>query len=429
MKKVISFVWIFCILTISSYSQEKKESSSKPSIKLYGFIRNEFYYDSYKGLTAAMDNFYLVPLYKGTDGNGNHINQQGIANLTAMATRFGMKITGPELFGAKSSANIETDFAGIVTEYPEVLRIRKAFIKLDWEKSSLLVGQTWHPLWNGSGAFFPRVGGLNTGSPFNPFNRSPQIDFDYRIGKVTLSATALYEQHYTSKGFYPVPNTNSKNLAKRNAVIPEMVLGLYYNSNGLSLGVAGQYNAVKPIDVTTGSDGKSYTTNELNTSLIGMAYVGYSKNKLYILAKGLVGQNMVNLTMFGGYGVKDYNTTTGAMTYTNYNNYSALFNILYGKKFQVGLFTGISGNMGTSDPLYNFPESGAKIAGLLASIKNVYRVAPHIAYNIKNINLVLEYEMTSADYGSGTFNFDDGLYADKVNATNNRLFLMVMYHF
>ncbi|MCF6358273.1 MAG: hypothetical protein L3J54_10755, partial [Draconibacterium sp.] len=218
MKKVISFVWIFCILAISSYSQEKKESSSKPSIKLYGFIRNEFYYDSYKGLNAAMDNFYLVPLYKGTDGNGNHINQQGIANLTAMATRFGMKITGPELFGAKSSANIETDFAGIVTEYPEVLRIRKAFIKLDWEKSSLLVGQTWHPLWNGSGAFFPRVGGLNTGSPFNPFNRSPQIDFDYRIGKVTLSATALYEQHYTSKGFYPVPNTNSKNLAKRNAV-------------------------------------------------------------------------------------------------------------------------------------------------------------------------------------------------------------------
>ena len=208
-----------------------------------------------------------------------------------------------------------------------------------------------------------------------------------------------------------------------------MVLGIYYNTNGFSMGVAGQFNSVKPIDVTTGSDGLKHITNELNNSLIGMGYFGYKKDKLYILVKGLVGQNMVNLTMFGGYGVKDYNTTTGAMTYTNYNNYTALFNIVYGKTVQFGLFTGIAGNMGTSDPLYNFTDSGAKIAGLLANIQNVYRVAPHISYNVKNLNFVLEYEMTSADYGSGTFNFDDGLYAEKVNATNNRLFLMVMYHF
>lgn len=426
MKTIITVLLI--MLTLSTFSQQKKEDTAKPAkptIQLYGFVRSEFYYDSYKGLNAAMDNFYLVPLYKGKDENGVHINQQGMANYTAMATRFGMNINGPELLGAKSSANFETDFAGIVTEYPEVLRLRKAYVKLDWEKSSLLVGQTWHPLWNGSGAFFPKVGGLNTGSPFNPFNRSPQVDFDYRMGKLTLSATVLYEQQYCSKGFYPVTNTNNKNLAKRNAVIPEMVLGLYYNSNGLSAGIAGQFNAIKPIDVTD----KNYVTNELNTSMIGMGYIGYRKNKLYILAKGLVGQNMVNLCMLGGYGVKDYNTSTGEMTYTNYNNYSTMFNIVYGQKVQIGLFAGLSGNMGTSDELYNFEGSGARIAGMLTNIKSVYRVSPHVSYNIKNLNFVAEYEMTSADYGSGTFNFADGLYDDKVSVTNNRLLLMVMYHF
>ncbi len=422
MKSLFSVVLI--LFAFSTFSQEKKKDS-KPSIQLYGFVRSEFYYDSYKGLNAAMDNFYLVPLYKGVDGNGNPINQQGIANYTAMATRFGMKISGPEILGAKSSANFETDFAGIVTEYPEVLRLRKAFVKLDWEKSSLLIGQTWHPLWSGGTAFFPRVGGLNTGSPFNPFSRSPQIDFDYRMGKISLSITALYENHYCSKGFYPVPNTNSKNLAKRNAVIPEMVLGLNYTTKAFTLGVAGQYNAVKPIDVTD----MNYVTNELNNSFVGMAFMGYKKDKLYILAKGLVGQNMVNLTMFGGYGVKDYNTTTGEMTYTNYNNYSALFNIVYGKKVQVGMFAGLSGNMGTSDALYKFDDGKPKIAGMLTSIKSTYRASANLTYNVKNMSFTAEYEMTTADYGSGNFNFADGLYSDKVSATNNRLFLMVMYHF
>ncbi len=422
--KTISTI-LLVLFTLTSFSQEKKNVKTKQfSLEIYGFIRSEFYYDSYKGLNAAMDNFYLVPLYKGKDANDQHINQQGIANYTAMATRFGMKINGPEILGAKSSANFETDFAGIVTEYPEVLRLRKAFVKLDWEKSSLLIGQTWHPLWSGGTAFFPRVGGLNTGSPFNPFSRSPQIDYDYRMGKLSLSITALYENHYTSKGFYPVPNTNSKNLAKRNAVIPEMVLGLNYTTKSVTVGVAGQYNAVKPIDVTD----MNYVTSELNNSLAGMAFLGYKKDKLYILAKGLVGQNMVNLTMFGGYGVKDYNTTTGEMTYTNYNNYSALFNIVYGKKVQVGFFAGLSGNMGTSDALYNF-DGQPRIAGMLTSIKTTYRMSPQITYNVKNMSFTAEYEMTTADYGSGNFNFTDGLYDDKVSVTNNRLFLMVMYHF
>jgi len=441
MKKLLSFVLI--LLSITAFSQEKKNVKTKQfSVDIYGFVRSEFYYDSYKGLNAAMDNFYLIPLYKGKDANDHPINQQGIANYTAMATRFGMKISGPEILGAKSSANFETDFAGIVTEYPEVLRLRKAFVKLDWEKSSLLIGQTWHPLWSGGTAFFPRVGGLNTGSPFNPFSRSPQIDFDYRMGKISLSITALYENHYCSKGFYPVPNTNSKNLAKRNAVIPEMVLGLNYTAKSVTVGIAGQFNSVKPIDVTSpindttttiDESKKKFITNELNNSFVGMAFIGYKKDKLYILAKGLVGQNMVNLTMFGGYGVKDYDTTTGEMTYTNYNNYSALFNIVYGKKVQVGFFAGISGNMGTSDPLYKFDDGEPRIAGMLTSfktfVKTTYRVSPQITYNVKNMSFTAQYEMTTADYGSGNFNFADGLHDDKVSATNNRLFLMVMYHF
>ncbi len=430
MKKSIVITWMLFILTFVGFAQEEnKVTAKKSSIQFYGFVRSEYYYDTYKGLNAAQDNFYLFPLYKGKDAEGNHLNEQGIHGFTAMATRFGMNIKGPEILGAKTSANIETDFAGIVTEYPEVLRLRKAYVKLDWEKSSLLIGQTWHPLWNGSGAFFPQVGGLNTGSPYNPFNRSPQIDFDYKLGKkTTLSLTALYEQQYTSKGFYPVPNTNNSNLAKRNAGIPELVAGLYYNSNGVSVGVAGQFNAIKPIDVTEGTAGK-FQSDELNTSFAGMAYFGYRKGKLFILAKELVGQNLANMLMVGGYGVTSVDARTGGMTYTNYTTHNTLLNIVYGTEFQIGLFAGHTGNMGTSDKLYEGEDGKPMLKGLMPTMDQIYRVAPYFAYNYKNLRFVAEYELDSADYGTGTFNFEDGLYNETVNATNHRILLMLTYNF
>ncbi len=429
MKKILTLTWVLCILSGLLVAQdENKVTAKKSSIQLYGFVRSEYYHDSYKGVNAAQDNFYLFPLYKGQDANGDDINKQGISGYTAMATRFGMNISGPEILGAKSSANIETDFAGVVSAYPEVLRLRKAYVKLDWEKSSLVVGQTWHPMWNGSGAFFPQVGGLNTGSPYNPFNRSPQVDFDYRMSKtMTLSLTALYEQQYASKGFYAVPNTNSSNLAKRNAEIPELVAGLYYNSNGVSIGVAGQFNAIQPIDITEGTNGK-FQTEELNTSFAAMGYLGYKKGKLFILAKEVLGQNLANMCMVGGYGVNDYNEATGAMTYTNYTTSNSLFNIVYGSEFQVGLFTGLTVNMGTSDELHNF-DGAARTLGLMPTMKQTYRVAPYFAYNIKNLRFVAEYELDSADYGSGNFDFSDGLYDDTVNATNHRILLMLTYNF
>nr|WP_319265934.1 hypothetical protein [uncultured Draconibacterium sp.] len=429
MKKYLSLTAILCLISIFVTAQDdNKVSAKKSSIELYGFIRSEYYYDSYKGLNAAQDNFYLFPLYKGLDAEGNDLNHQGIHGFTAMATRFGFNITGPEILGAKTSANFETDFAGIVSEYPEVLRLRKAFVKLDWEKSSLLIGQTWHPMWNGSGAFFPQVGGLNTGSPYNPFNRSPQIDFDYKLGaKTTLSLTALYEQQYCSAGFYDVPNTNSKNLAKRNAGIPELVAGLYYNNDGMSLGIAGQFNAIKPIDVTEGTAGK-FQSDELNTSYAVMSYAGYKKDKWFFLVKEMVGQNLTNMLMIGGYGVKSYDAATGGMTYTNYTTSSTLVNVVYGIQKQLGFFAGISTNFGTKDALYNF-DGAAQTKGLMPTMKQTFRIAPYYAYNYKNLRFVAEYEIDSADYGTGTFDFSDGLYDDTVNATNHRILLMLTYNF
>ena len=88
-----------------------------------------------------------------------------------------------------------------------------------------------------------------------------------------------------------------------------------------------------------------------------------------------MGQNLVNMLIIGGYGVKDYNTTTGEMTYTNYTSYTSLFNLVYGTEYQFGFFAGVSGNLGTADELYNF-NGAAKTAGLVTNMQQCYRIAP-----------------------------------------------------
>jgi hypothetical protein len=172
--KKLSFLLLFFYTLVSFAQQDAKPKAS--SVEFYGFVRFDSFLDTYKGLNAANEQFFIVPQFAGVDANGKHINQTPTYNFSAMATRVGVRISGPEILKAKTTANIETDFAGDLGLNPAMLRVRQANVVFGWSKSSLLVGQTWHPFW--SGKVFPIVGGLNTGAPFQPFNRSPQIRLD-----------------------------------------------------------------------------------------------------------------------------------------------------------------------------------------------------------------------------------------------------------
>ncbi len=414
MIKLIGF--LLFLLPLVAISQETKKENP---VTFYGFVRNDFYLDTYKGLNAFQDVFYLFPNYIGTDANGKDINQQTTANLISVVTRGGVAINGPEIFGAKTTGCIEVDFAG----KPEIflVRLRKAYTLFSWTKTKLLIGQTWHPFWGNDA--FPRIGALNTGSPFQPFNRSPQLRLDYKTGAFTLSATGLYQQQYLSVG--PI---GSSNTYKRDAVIPETVLSFEYNKKAVTLGAGIDFNRIKPRVSTTGSDAKIYVTDECLNSTSFMGYGKYAKGKLMMLLKGYYGQNMAHLTMVGGYGVATYNPVTGNETYTNINSYSTLFNITYGTKWKPGLLIGYLENLGSTDPLAN--KSGkADIWGCGTNIMNMSRVSPSISYSLPKFLLTAEYELTTAAYGVGAINFDDGLYANTHSVTNNGIRLIMTLFF
>ena len=438
--KKLSFLFLF-FYALVSIAQETKPKSS--SLEFYGFVRFESYFDSYKGLNAANEQFYLVPLYAGMDATGKHINETPTYNFSSMATRVGVRINGPEILGAKTTANVETDFAGDLGVNPAMLRVRQANAVFSWTKSSLLVGQTWHPFW--SGKVFPIVGGLNTGAPFQPFNRSPQIRYDYKPTPLfVLSAAMVSEFQYKSYGFsridsmYPsamICNDKSE-IFNRNAAIPEMILNGEWNKGGFTLGTGASLKYIKPtlytVGMVPGRDRNKYVSDELLQSLSLIGYSQYVKNKFTIKTKAVLGQNMTHLNIPGGYGVKSVDPTTGAMTYTPYNSLASFINAVYGIKYQVGIFGGYMKNLGTKDALYNFGSAAAPVAvtpGLVTSIASIYRVAPCFALNISKLRLVLEYELTNASFGTGAININDGLYGKNVEVTNHRGQLMMMYSF
>ena len=439
MKKLVFLFLIFCsLLTIG---QEVKPKST--TLEFYGFVRFESWFDSYKGLNAANEQFFIVPFYAGVDANGQHINQTPTYNFSAMATRVGIRISGPEILKAKTTANIETDFAGDLGVNPAMLRVRQANVVFSWTKSSLLVGQTWHPFW--SGKVFPIVGGLNTGSPFQPFNRSPQIRFDYKpFPKLILSAALVSEFQYKSYGFTKIDSmypkamfyTDKSELFNRNAAIPEMTANIEMNNGGFAIGAGASLKFIQPtlytVEVVPGKDTKKYVSVEMLHALSFVGYSQYVKNMFTIKAKAVLGQNMTHLTIPGGYGVKSVDPATGGMTYTPYNTMTSFVNAVYGNKYQIGIFGGYMKNLGTKDALYNFGSPASPVVvtpGLVPQVASIYRIAPSFAINISKLRLVFEYELTSATFGKGNINIGDGLYGSTIDIVNHRGNLMLMYSF
>ena len=153
------------------------------------------------------------------DKNGDDINAASSFNMLSIQTRLMGKITGPEAFGAKTSGLIEGEFFGTSDGDTNGFRLRHGYVKLNWATSELIIGQFWHPMFITES--FPEVVSFNTGVPFQPFNRSPQIRFTQQFGAWSVAATALAQRDFLSNG----PDGASSTYA-RNAAVPEFNLKL-----------------------------------------------------------------------------------------------------------------------------------------------------------------------------------------------------------
>lgn len=402
--------------------------------KLYGFVRNYACFDTRESYTSNSEQFYYMPKNEVLDANGKDLNEQTNMMLLSITTRLGLNITGPEFLGAKTSAKIESDFAGFGTSNT-VLRIRQAYAKMEWEKHSLLVGQAWHPM---MGDMMPDVFTLETGAPFTPFSRSPQVRYDYKKKNFTLTATALYQYQYTSYG----PDGASFNYA-RNAVVPELYFQAMYKNNGFQAGVGVDLLALKPRqsytlstplnsgDAATGVDkdgNPTYTykcSEELVASISPTVFASYKRGNWGIKGRFTYAQNAAHLSMISGYAVTDIKSN-GEQEYGTLNSASGWIDVTYKQPLKKGYltfccFAGYTKNLGCND--------GIKGSIYMRGEKNMdymWRVAPSVLYTHNSMSIGVEYNPTTVGYGTA----DSQYKVENTHAvTNHRICAMLKYNF
>ena len=381
--------------------------------KFYGFVRGDLFYNSRANMAPIDGNFYLYPLDKSFDADGKDLNATPNGSFYTFTSRLGLDVTGPDIGKARSSAKIETDFGGF-SGSNTMLRIRQAYVNLDWGKSAVLVGQTWHPLF---GDVSPQMLNLSTGAPFQPFNRSPQIRYRYTSGKgLQLTGAVLWQLQYLSAG----PNGKSEEYIK-NSCIPEVYVSADYKVDGLIAGVGMEVLSLKPRQQTTVDD-RVYKVNERVTSLSFEAHAKYMTQDWVIAGKTLLASNLTQACMLGGYAVTSVDPRTGEQEYTPYLHSMTWLNVVYGKKWKPGIFVGYDKNLGTSDELVS-----DQLYGTGTNLDKLITAGAELTYNVPHWKCGVEYTLSSAWYGK--LDKSEGKIIDTHSVSNNRIVAVAMFMF
>lgn len=424
-----------------AFASEPADASAKiekPShFKFYGFIRNYFAFDSRESKSGTKDLFYYIPKDEALNAKGEDMNANPTFRFLAITSRVGLDVKDYQFGRTKVGAKIETDFY-CMNGNVAVLRLRQAYATLGWDglgkdgkqSTSLKIGQAWHPI----AADQPYVIDLETGTPFNPFSRTPQVMLDHNFSKnFTLTGGFIWQMQYLSSG----PNGASDNYIKYGC-IPEFYAGVTFKSNNGFTGRVGMdVLSIKPR--WRNSDGDK--VDDRITTVSPYVYAQYSKDAFAVNAKVVYASAGEHFNMLSGYGVTDVNSD-GSWDYAPLHSTASYLSVKYGRKLQVQGMIGHMKNLGTSKSLYEDPANpgytstdNVYISGNgFHNLNQIIRVTPTVVYNLGKLSFGLEYDITSAQYGkydvAKHVNSSNGLVDGDLHwVTNHRLLGMVKFTF
>ena len=404
-----------------------KATDDGVKLKLYGFVRNYINYDTRECIALTGELFNILPKDVELNENGEDINATPKAVFVSFTSRFGIEANGPTILKAASSAKLEADFCGY-TPKNILLRIRHAYVQLAWERTKLLLGQTWHPSFNMAA---PSLMGYSAGAPFATSSRSPQISLKYDAGKNwELLLVALQQMPDASYGI----NGKSPDYARWN-VWPEVYASVGHRGEHLWFGAGVDVLSLMPrktstaLHTTINADG-TQTITPMNVRakerVLGISpevFADYKNGKFNIKGKLIYAENASHLTMLGGFGATSYDPETGKYEYAPTRTVTSWIDATYGYKWRAGIFLGYTNNLGAKKDFISTDEFWA------FEVKNVdyvYRAVPSIVYFAKNLEVGLEADYTVAGYGDLAI---DGNTKALRDVSNLRTSLIVKYKF
>lgn len=410
------------LLCGSAFAQE--ETPSK--FKLYGFIRNYTVADTRAVNAGTEDLYFYMP--KGYDmKDGMDLNDGFNWRFVSLTTRLGLDVSGYKWGTMGVSGKVEADFYNLSGSVP-ILRLRQAFMKLAWDDSpvGLTIGQTWHPM----AADMPHMNNLETGAPFNPFNRSPQLMVDWKLGGAwTFTASVLYLNHYLPTG----PAGKSKDYYKYG--LPEFYAGVTYKSEKFVGKLGVDLVNLRPyrthVDVRVMDDAPTVEVKSLLHTVSPFIFLQYTSGKFQLRAKSILAQAGEHMNLLSGYGVAGYDVqvATGPLgiDYTPMQDWASFVSFSYGKKVQLMCMLGYMKQLGTTEPLVNnllwLNDSANQ------SIQEAFRATPILAWNLGKFTVSLEYNLTAAAFGQGTRNAYGMFDGTPEWILNHRFILMTKFNF
>ncbi len=403
--------FLLAILTLLCIKTFAQDAEKKISVKPYGFIGVDAFVDTRQSVTSRYGHVYLYPKNRDNDANLNDKNDRSSFDIGASITRLGFVISGPDAFGATTSAKIESDFAGVSGNGADrVVRLRHAFLKLQWQSASLIAGKTWHPFFVPEN--YPATVNFVVGAPIHPLSRAPQLRYTYKAAdKLSIALIALSQGDFQNKGGESQVEMGD---------MPELNLQFKYGSPkdffmAATVGVKNQL----PVSV----DGNGVICENTVNSFQGNLSLRYTLSAITLKAEAVYGGNLTNMVMIGGLAEKASSTADNPeFTPIRVSSYWTDIHT-NGKKMKCGVFAGITSNLGTSENSAVTTPAFTRSA----DIGYIYAIAPRVKWISGKTTIGLELMRTTAAYGSG---YDEkSKPVDTKEYTNYRLTLGCRYNF
>jgi regulator of replication initiation timing len=228
---------------LKSLYQTKLESASKYRVRLSGLALFNLF-----GNSGSVNNID-VPTYAAS---GSAYGASSSFGATLRQSELGLEVFGPTISGAKTSAQVQFDFGG---GFPSgaldgvstgIARLRTASIRLDWQNTSLVVGQDDLFISPNSPTSFASLLTPSFGYSGNLWGWIPQVRIEHRITLTpnqNLIVQAGILDNLTSGPSY---GTRRQPQAGEGTAQPAYALRTGWNStmggNPVGFGVSGYYS-------------------------------------------------------------------------------------------------------------------------------------------------------------------------------------------
>jgi len=408
MKKTFVLLTLFALSwhILKSQTPEKKEPLF--GVHFTGLIKTDFLYDTRQTVNLREGSLLFYPEPVKPDADGNDINAKSTFNILAIQTKVTMNITGPDALGAKTSGLIEAEFFGNVNPNINVFRLRHAYIKLNWPKTEVLIGQYWHPMYES--LCNPEVISADAGLPFKVYARNPQLRLSQNLGKLKFILSAMTQIDFASNGpdgpspkylrysVLPELNFQLQYMVKDEVKGTEFLIGAGIDYLMLTPALSSEIVLQKSVDSVENGVVVHYNaitaTYQTNSHSQGISATLFTKIRLPSITfklGGIYSDNGYALSLIGGYAVRSITDSEKKFVdYANIRTFATWMDMsTNGTKWQAGAFGGFSENLGAGTEVIGpYYSRGSnidylyRISGRFIFIANKFRFGPEIEYTV-----------------------------------------------